>query len=82
MEETPYINIQIRDKNLVRIKSRSIQTGESNALIARDYGTNASVEDSVAQISGSVNTSDEDLRRPIATDSAYMSAFESNDNET
>ena len=39
-----YINRQIRSKNLVRIKNRSIQTSESNALIARDYGENASTD--------------------------------------
>ena len=37
-----YINRQIKTKNLVRIKNRSIQTSEGNALIAERYGMDTS----------------------------------------
>ena len=37
-----YIKRQIREKNLVRIKNKSIKTSETNALIAEDYGRDAS----------------------------------------
>ena len=37
-----YINRQIQQKNLVRIKNRSTQSSESNALIAKDYRRDAS----------------------------------------
>lgn len=36
-----YINQQIAKKNLVRIKRKSTQSSESNALLARDYGEDA-----------------------------------------
>ena len=37
-----YIRRQVDNKNLVRIKNRSTQTSEPNALIAESYGMNAS----------------------------------------
>ena len=49
-----YINRQIRLNNLVRIKNRSIQTSESNAPIARDYGKDTSIN-SIRNPRGNVN---------------------------
>ncbi|MBQ6824859.1 MAG: hypothetical protein IJP27_09410 [Clostridia bacterium] len=37
-----YIQRELRKKNIVRIKNRSIQTSESSPLIGADYGKNAS----------------------------------------
>ncbi len=54
-----YINKQVRDKNLVRIK-RSTQPSESRALIARHYGENAS-KDSIHQNEPKVNPDDKKI---------------------
>ncbi len=43
-----YIRNQIKNKNLVRIKNRSIKSSERNALIAKGYRDNASI-DSISQ---------------------------------
>lgn len=49
-----YINRQIQQKNLVRIKNRSTQSSESNALIAKDYRQDAS-SDSIRENAVDVN---------------------------
>ena len=43
-----YISRQVQNGNLVRIKNKSIQSSESNALIARDYRKDTS-KDSISQ---------------------------------
>lgn len=71
-----YIQRQIRDKNLVRIKNRSNVSSESNAPIAEDYRNIAS-EDSIYKNAKDVNSNS------IASfDKNYLSAVESGDMDT
>ena len=50
-----YINRQIQQKNLVRIKNRSTQASERNELISLGYGEDASFEANVPQETPGVN---------------------------
>lgn len=51
-----YINKEVRDGNLVRIKNRRVQVGERTAPIAGGYGLNASTDSRVSQKDSVVNT--------------------------
>ena len=50
-----YIGRQVHNQNLVRIKNRSIQSSERNALIAKGYRENASTDSNLTQEAGKVN---------------------------
>lgn len=56
-----YVSREIQKGNLVRIKNRSNQSSESNALIARDYGKTASKD--------SIRNPEQNVKKNPATDS-------------
>ena len=70
-----YIEKEIRNGNLVRIKKRGNQTGELTSPINASYGENAST-DSISDNSGNVNT------KNSFRDDSYMQAVSSGDTET
>lgn len=51
-----YIQKEIKNGNLVRIKNKSTQASERTALIAAGYSKNASTDNTVPQKVQSVNT--------------------------
>ena len=62
-----YINRQIQNGDLVKIKNRDIKSSERYALIAQGYGEDASTEDTVAQKEPDVkqNSLSEEAEAPV-----------------
>jgi len=66
-----YINRQIQQKNLVRIKNRSTQSSESNALIAKDYRQDASsdsIRENAVDVNQKLSLSSQKDRFPVRKD--------------